>query len=115
MAHKTSTLSNGTVGVIEVKGSLVGGDETDELRAAIADFAQQGNKKLIIDLSKVTYLNSTAIGVLMSGHLTYTRNKGVVKLCGINKNISNIFVISKLTMIFDVCETQSDAVKAFSS
>jgi len=114
MAVKTTTLQGGKIGVIEVKGSLVGGEETDELRSAVADFVEQGNKKLIIDLSKVTYLNSTAIGVLVSAHTTYSRNKSVVKLCGINKSINNIFVITKLTMVFDVCETREEAVKALS-
>jgi anti-sigma B factor antagonist len=113
MAIKTTTLQSGKIGVIEVKGSLVGGEETDELRNAVADFVEQGNKKLIIDLSKVTYLNSTAIGILVQAHTTYAKNKGHVKLCGINKNINNIFVITKLTMVFDVADTRDDAVKGF--
>jgi len=114
MAVKTTTLQNGKIGVIEVKGSLVGGEETDELRGAVADFIEQGNKKLIIDLSKVTYLNSTAIGILVSAHTTYSRNKGTVKLCGINKNINNIFVITKLTLVFEVSDTREDAVESLS-
>ncbi len=113
MAVKTTTLQDGRIGVIEVKGSLVGGEETDELRNAVADFVEQGTKSLIIDLGKVTYLNSTAIGVLVSAHTTFSRNKGRVKLCGINKNINNIFVITKLTLVFDVTETKEDAIKAF--
>jgi anti-sigma B factor antagonist len=113
MAIKTTTLQGGTIGVIEVKGSLIGGEETDELKGAIADFVEQGNKKLIIDLSKVTYLNSTAIGVLLKAHTEYSSKKGLVKLCGINQNIHNTFVISKLTMVFDVCETREEAIKAF--
>ena len=114
-AVKTTTLQSGSIGVIEVKGSLVGGDETDELRSAVADFVEQGNKKLIIDLSKVTYVNSTAIGVLVSAHTTYSKNNGQVKLCGVNKNINNIFVITKLTMVFDVVDAREDAVKAFTT
>lgn len=114
MSVKTTTLQSGKIGVIEVKGSLVGGEETDELRSAIADFVEQGNKKLIIDLGKVTYLNSTAIGVLVQAHTTYSRNKGRVKLCGINNNINNIFVITKLTMVFEVAETKDEAIKALS-
>jgi anti-sigma B factor antagonist len=113
MAVKTTTLQSGKIGVLEVKGSLVGGEETDELRNAVADFIEQGTKNLIIDLSKVTYLNSTAIGVLVSAHTTFSRNKGHVKLCGINKNINNIFVITKLTLVFDVADTKEDAAKSF--
>jgi len=114
MSAKSTTLENGTVGLVEVKGSLVGGEETDELRRHISDFVQQGNKKLVIDLGKVTYLNSTAIGLLVSTHTTYSRNKGRLVLCGINKNINNIFVITKLTMVFEVVDTAQEAVKALS-
>jgi anti-sigma B factor antagonist len=114
MAVKSTTLQSGKIGVIEVKGSLVGGEETDELRNAVADFVEQGTKKLIIDLGKVTYLNSTAIGVLVSTHTTFSKNKGHVKLCGINKNINNIFVITKITLVFDVSESRDDAVAALS-
>ncbi len=113
MAVKTTTLHSGQIGVIEVRGSLVGGEETDELRSAVADLVEQGNKYLVIDLGKVVYMNSTAIGVLVSTHTTYSRNKGRVRLCEINKNINNIFVITKLTLVFDVAEKRDDAIKAF--
>ena len=112
MALKTSTLDGG-IGLIEARGSLVGGDETDELRQAIAGFVAREYSKLIIDLSGVTFLNSTAIGVLVSAQTTYARRQWQVKLCGINKNIDNIFVITKLTLVFDVHEKKADAVKSF--
>jgi anti-sigma B factor antagonist len=113
MGVKTSTLPEGNVGLIEAKGSLVGGDETVELRQAVAGFLDRGYERLIIDLSNVTYLNSTAIGVLVSAHTSYSRRGWQVKLCGVNKNITNIFVITKLTLVFDVLETREQAVKSF--
>jgi anti-sigma B factor antagonist len=109
---KTSTLENG-IGLIEPKGSLVGGDETDDLRKAIAGFVDRNYDKLIIDLSGVTYLNSTAIGVLVGTHTSYTRKNWQIKLCGVNKNLDSIFVITKLSLVFDVRETRDDAVKSF--
>jgi len=112
MALKTSTLDGG-IGLIEARGSLVGGDETDEPRQAIAGFVAREYSKLVIDLSGVTFLNSTAIGVLVSAQTTYVRRQWQVKLCGISKNIDNIFVITKLTLVFDVRETKADAVKSF--
>jgi anti-sigma B factor antagonist len=113
MALKTSTLPEGNIGLIEAKGSLVGGDETVELRQAVAGFLDRGYEKLIIDLSNVTYLNSTAIGVLVSAYTSYSRRGWQVKLCGVNKNIDNIFVITKLTLVFDVLETRDEAIKSF--
>lgn len=112
MAVKTETLPEG-IGLIEVKGSLIGGEETDDMRRAIAGFVDKEYAKLIIDLSKVNYLNSTAIGVLVSAQTTYSRKKWQVKLCGINKNISSIFVVTKLTLVFDVHDSREDAIKNF--
>ena len=112
MAIKSSTLDNG-IGLIEAKGSLVGGDETLELRQAVAGFLEREYSKLLIDLAGVTYINSTAIGVLVSAHASYSRKGWHIKLCGMNKNITNIFVITKLTLVFDVYDTRDEAVKSF--
>jgi len=112
MSIKTSTLDNG-IGLIEAKGSLIGGDETVELRQAVAGFAEREYSKLLIDLSNVTYINSTAIGVLVAAHATYTRKGWRIKVCGMNKNINNIFVITKLTLVFDVHDTREQAIKSF--
>ena len=112
MSVKTSTLEGG-IGLIEVKGSLVGGEETDKLRQAIAGFVDREYNKLIIDLGDVTYLNSTAIGVLMQGHASYSRRNWQLKLCNINKKIDSIFVITKLTLVFDVHDTRKSAFASF--
>ncbi len=112
MSIKTSTLDNG-VGLIEAKGSLIGGEETDKLRQAVAGFIEREYQKLVIDLGGVTYMNSTAIGVLVSAHTSYSRKGWQVKLCGVNKNIDSIFVITKLTLVFDVADTLPDALKKF--
>lgn len=112
MSIKTSTLEGG-IGLIEASGSLIGGEETDKLRAAVAGFVDRHYEKLLIDLSNVTYVNSTAMGVLVSAHTTYTKRNWHVKLCGITKNVHNIFVITKLTMVFDVQDSRAEALKSF--
>ncbi len=114
MALKVSKLADGEITVIEPKGELIGGSETDEIRAEVTRISGEGNKKLLIDLGKTTYLNSTAIGVLIWAHTHYSKNGGMVKLANLNKNIKNIFVITKLTLVFDVQDSQLDAVAAFS-
>ena len=54
MKLKVATEQNGEVLIIEPKGALVGGEETNELREAVAESIEKGNKKLIVDLGKVT-------------------------------------------------------------
>jgi anti-sigma B factor antagonist len=111
MSIKTSTLEGG-IGLITAKGSLVGGDETVELRQAVAGYAEREYGKLIIDLKDVTYLNSTAIGVLVSAHTTYSKKNWRLVLSGVANNIASIFVITKLTLVFDVYDTVDEAAKA---
>lgn len=110
---KVEIKDNGIM-VIEPKGNYVGGDETDELRDTIKKLSEADNKKLVIDLGEVLYLNSTALGVLISAHTNYTKREGKIKLCNLNKNLENLFVITKLALIFDSYESQEEAIASFS-
>ena len=114
MALKITNLESGVV-VLELKGRFIGGDETDELKKALQELYELNNTKLVIDLEKVLYLNSLALGTLVAAHTHYMKENGQVKLCGITKNIENIFVITKLTLVFDVYEKQLEAVASFTN
>jgi len=110
---KVTELTDKGIVVLQPKGNFVGGDETDELRDTIKKFSELGNKKLIIDLGDVLYLNSTALGVLISAHANYSKREGKIKLCQLNKNLENLFVITKLALIFDSYPSQEEAIKSF--
>jgi len=112
MKIKSTSINDGSVIVLEPKGSLVGGDETDELKKTVSSLLEKGNRKLIIDLGDVEYLNSSAIGALVSAHTSYTNRQGKLVLCNINKSITNIFVVTKLSTIFTSAETREDAIYA---
>ncbi len=99
--------------ILEPKGSFIGGDETDDLKFAIKEVAEKGNSKLIIDLGDVMYLNSTALGVLISAHANYKKREGEIKLTRLNKNLENLFVITKLSLIFDCYNSNEEAVTSF--
>ena len=114
MATKLSTLNNLDIAILEPKGSIIGGEETDELKTKAKDLLEQGNKKLVIDLGGVTYVNSSGIGALVSIHSMYQKGQGKVKLCNMSKGIENVFVITKLTSVFDVEEERNEAVRKFS-
>lgn len=97
--------------VVHLKGDFIGGEETDELRDTLKKLAESQKNKIIINMAKVTYLNSTALGVLISAHATVTKKGGVVVLCNLDKAIENLFVITKLSMVFPIYATLEDAIK----
>ncbi len=102
------------IAIVRLRGQFIGGDETDRLRAVLNQMAEEKKPVLIVDLEKVTYLNSTALGVLISTHANFTKRNGRIALCNISKNIENIFVITKLTLVFDIYPTVDEAIKKLS-
>ncbi|HRP01725.1 MAG TPA: STAS domain-containing protein [Candidatus Kapabacteria bacterium] len=97
--------------VIKLRGQFIGGPETDEMRDTLKSLAEKQTNSLIIDLENVTYLNSTALGVLISSHTNFTKRNGKIILCNVSKSLENIFVITKLTLVFTITDTLSDALK----
>ncbi|MBI1795950.1 MAG: STAS domain-containing protein [Candidatus Eisenbacteria bacterium] len=102
-----------SIAILTPKGYLSGGDETDELERVIKTLGEGGNKSLIINLSETQHLNSTALGVLISAHSSYVRRGGQMKLCAVDKRIENIFVITKLSLVFDVFPSEEQAIASF--
>ena len=113
MSIKATTTRNGTIGLIEVRGSLIGDGDTDQLRSAVADFLEQGIVRLVINLQKVNYLNSSGIGAIIAAHASYKKNAGEVKVSGVSGNVQNLLAVTKLIDIFDVYDTPNEAVEAF--
>ena len=77
------------------------------------DLLEQGNRKLVLDLGGVTYINSSGIGALVGLHSMYQKSAGKIKLCNVAKGVENVFVITKLTSVFDVEDDRDAAVKSF--
>lgn len=94
-----------------MKGQFIGGDETDQLKETLKAFAEKQQNSLIIDLESVTYLNSTALGVLISAHANFIKRNGKIILCNVSKSLENIFVITKLTLVFTIANTLDEAIK----
>ena len=112
MSHVTVKKLNGVV-ILTPKGQLTGGEETIELENLIRDLATDGNSQLIIDLGQTEFINSWALGVLIGGHVNYSKRQGKVKLSNIGDRISSILQITKLVRIFDVYETTDKAIASF--
>lgn len=97
--------------IVHLRGQFIGGPETDELKEVLKKFSEQQENNLIIDLQNVTYLNSTALGVLISSHANFVKRNGKIILCNVSKSIENIFVITKLTLVFTIAENIEEALK----
>jgi anti-sigma B factor antagonist len=99
------------VTVVKLRGEFIGGDETDALRSKLTELAGNDTQHLVVDLAQTEFLNSTALGVLISAHANFTKRNGKVALTNLAKKIENIFVITKLTLVFDIYSSIGEATK----
>jgi anti-sigma B factor antagonist len=101
--------------VLSLKGSFFGDTETDDLQKAIMDEAAAGNTRLILNMSECQALNSIAIGVLMRGLANYKGRGGEIKLCGLGKRVKDVFIMTKLIMVFDHHDTEEQSLAEFAA
>ena len=103
----------GDVTVLGIKGNLMGGPETTSVHEKVKTLIDEGKSKIVIDLSKVKWMNSSGLGTMM-GCLTSMKNaNGGLKLCGVTEKVKSLFMITKLITLFDTYPTPEEAAEAF--
>lgn len=100
--------------IIHLRGKFIGGEETSELNSILKELAKAEKSKVIINMEKVSYLNSTALGVLISAHASFARNGGKVVLAGLGDSIQNLFMVTKLVLVFPIYKNLDEAIKSIS-
>ncbi len=91
---------------LRLAGRFIGGDETDALRSKLT---QLSNNNLIIDLSNVTYMNSTALGILISAHSVFITKSNQILLVNASDSVRDILNLTQLTLVFKVLSTYEEA------
>jgi anti-sigma B factor antagonist len=111
---KLSAREDKGVVILEPKGKIMGGPESTVLHDKLHELINQGKKKVIIDLSKVDWMNSTGLGILISGLTTMRNNGGELKLSNVTEKIQSLLTITKLITIFETFDSVDQAVQSFS-
>ena len=101
------------ISILEVKGKLMGGPETSEIHNRVKDLVANGVTKVLIDLGKVTWMNSTGLGAMMSSLTTVKNAEGELKIARATEKVKSLFMVTKLITIFDNYETVEEALDSF--
>ena len=113
MSVKLTTRQVGDVTVIDVAGRITLGEGSSALREALRDLVSKNQKKILLNLGEVTYIDSSGIGELVSGFTTVTNSGGSLKLLNLNKRVKDLLQITKLYTVFDVHEDEAAAIRSF--
>jgi anti-sigma B factor antagonist len=103
----------GDVTILDMSGAVRIGEGSVTLRDAIRGLADEGKKKIILNLAGVNYVDSSGIGELIANYTTVSRQGGQLKLLNLTDRIQNLLVITKLLTVFDAYEDESEALKSF--
>lgn len=102
------------VSILVLSGQLTGGGGDEEFREAIDTLLASDRNKILVDFSEVTFMDSTGMGELVSGHRTVERFGGRLKLLNPSKRVHNSLTMTKLLPIFEIFDDEDEAVKSFS-
>ena len=96
--------------IMHLVGEFIGGTETDKLSSSLKKTAQSELNYLVLDLSGVSFLNSMALGVLLSANALFHKQGGKVVLSNPSDYLKSIFETTKLNLIFTIEKSIEDAV-----
>ncbi|MBC7924243.1 MAG: STAS domain-containing protein [Bryobacteraceae bacterium] len=114
MSVKLTNRQVGDVTVIDANGRITLGEGSSTFRDSIKDLTARGNKKLLLNLGDVTYIDSSGIGELVSGFTSVTNQDGQLKLLNLSKRVKDLLQITKLYTVFEVFDDEAAAVRSFS-
>ena len=99
--------------ILDVKGRIVLGEETQDLRDSVRRILDEGKKKIILNLAEVDYMDSSGVGELVGAFTTVRNAGGELKLLNLSPKVQDILHVTKLYTVFDIRNDEFTAVKSF--
>jgi anti-sigma B factor antagonist len=113
MSFKATTREIGDVTVIDMDGRITLGEGSALLRDLVRENLAKGHKKIVMNLARITYIDSTGLGELVSAYRLIKSEGGEIKLLNLNKKVTDLLQITKLYAVFDIHTQEAQAVASF--
>jgi anti-sigma B factor antagonist len=109
---QTITRHLGDIAILEISGRITLGEGNVMLREIVRELLDKGNKKIVLDLDEVQYVDSSGIGELVKTHTTVRNQGGQLRLINLNKRVNDLLQMTRLLAVFDI---EADEVSAVAS
>ena len=104
----------GDVVIVEAIGNIVAGSGDAQLKDKVGSLRHQGYTRVVVDLGKVPYMDSTGLGNLIHAYVTMTKAGGSVKLMRVTTRLRDLLAITKLVTVFETFDDEASALASFS-
>lgn len=101
------------VSVVELSGRIILGEESSALREAVKGLMTEGKKRVVLNMSEVTYIDSAGLGILVAAYVSAKKEGALIKLCSLGNKFREVLQLTRLLTIFDVYDTAPAAIESF--
>jgi anti-sigma B factor antagonist len=101
------------VSVVALDGRIVLGEESNALREKVKSLIAEGKKKVVLNMANITFIDSAGLGTLVAAHHSAKSQGAALKLAHLGAKFQEVLQITKLLTVFDVYNTEAEAVSSF--
>ncbi len=110
---KITQRNRGDVTILDIQGKITIGAGDLALRQAVQNALGSGATKIVLNLREVTTIDSSGVGELVSSYTTATNRGTTLKLAHLPEKVNDVLTITQLITVFDVYESEDEAVRSF--
>ena len=113
MTITTTTRDVDGVTIVDIRGRIVGGEESAALRVLVADLVGKGQRKILLNFVAVKYIDSSGLGSLVSSLVRVRMYDGELKLLNLTKSVHEMMQVTKLNTVLEIMDDEAVAVSSF--
>jgi anti-sigma B factor antagonist len=97
--------------ILDLSGRITMGEGTLILRDRIQKLLDAGDRKFLLNLADVDYIDSSGLGELVTSFTTVRNSSGQLKLLNLTRRVQDLLQITKLLTVFEVFNNETEALK----
>jgi len=109
---QTTTRHIGDIAVLDISGRITLGEGNVMLRDIVRELADKGNKKIVLNLGEVQYVDSSGVGELVKTHTTVRNQGGQLRLVNLSKRVNDLLQMTRLSAVFDIERDEASAIRS---
>lgn len=103
---------NGVV-IVDLDGKISLGESNSQLHGELRQLVAEGKRNVLLNLAKVTAIDSSGLGSIVAGYSTLQAAGGSLKLINLPERVSDLMTITKLYTVFDIYDSEAAGVNSF--
>jgi anti-sigma B factor antagonist len=101
------------VTVVSLDGRIVLGEESNSLREKVKSLLAAGKKKIVLNMSNVTYIDSAGLGTLVASHHSAKTQGAGLRLSNLGAKFQEVLQVTKLLTVFEVFDSETAGIQSF--